>query len=347
MEINKDLYLDTLKNELIGNLVRDNINEERGVNKDYLPIANELYDALLKYGSVKLIDYGYEYELHNYKPLIDTFFESISIECYINVMGSTSSFDVRMGEPQLHKNMKLNNIKIKLAVSSDSNNIKIPDKEEFIINFCHEFHHAYRYWNIINKNNGSLSGSEQILKDRNANIQRVKNSFNFKYTQMFDYCLKSFLEYAYFANSDEINAFSAEIYEFLRQHPEISRGNVMDRLDEIPSYESVSSLRDAIVFTDSISRIDNEKDKDSAMYAAQSVCNDILRFGNVSKQHALLVLRQFFAKAYEKQERQFFKVLRNALCDLETNDKKNVREMIKNITISKQMCEILNKTRIL
>ena len=348
MGMEYNLYLDSLKNELIGDLFKNKLNEERGVNKDYLPLANEIYDALLKYGVNRYIGDGYVYALRNYKPKTDTFIDSLTVSCFINISGIESSFSFKHEVPHLTKSMKINNIAINISVKNDENNIKIPDKNDFIFNFCHEFHHAYRYYNIINKNNGSLSGSEQILKDRNKSIKNVELNYKFDHESVFDYFYKAFLEYAYHANNDEINAFSSEVYEFLRQNPDFDKNSILTDLNKIPSYEAVESLRDSIVFIDTISKKNDEYGiYHIASAAAQSICNDVLKFGNVNRNHALLVLRQFFAKAYEKQERQFFKVLKKALNDLGNKNIREEKNMIKNIFISKEMAELLNRGRAL
>lgn len=342
MDIDYNLFLDNLKNEYICNLFENKINEEHGVNKDYLTLANEIYEALLKYGVNRYIGNEYIYALRNYKPSTETFIESLTISCFINVNGVESSFNFRNDMPHLTKNMKIKNIAISISTKCDVNNSKVPDKNDFIINFCHEFHHAYRYWNIINKNNGSLDNGEQILKDRNKNIKSVQLNYNFEKGSVFDDFYRKFLEYAYYANNDEINAFSSEVYEFLRQNPEFDKNSILTDLHKIPAYEAVEKLRESIIFIDKI-----PKKNKIALSAAQSICNDVLKFGNVNINHSLIVLRQFFAKAYEKQERQFFKVLRKSLNDLGDKNITETRNMLKKIYISKEMAELLKRGRVL
>ena len=332
------MNIDTLYSSFKEYMNEYTINEEHGVNKFYELISEELYNAIISLKPI-IIDKGiYEFSLNNYEPKSDIFIKEMSVKCFVGLEGN-SVFIPNKNTSNISKDGKLINVEFRFYVEPDKSNQKIPDKDEFYLNLCHEFNHAFRYFRIIGQNNSNLPVGEELIKDRYDRVEKIKNNFKFEDKDKFSSYLKMFLNACHFTNDDEINAYSSEIYEFLKQHQEINKFNIFDNFKSIPSYFILIFLRNCIVLIDKASVNDDIIVK----YVAFTICTEVLLFKKANEKNSLMLLRQFFAKKFEQYQRQFFKVVRKALYDLGRYGKNDISEIIKNVYINKQMSEILNK----
>lgn len=309
------------------------LNEERGVYKTYEPLAEEIYNAIINTKPRMLSDSLYMFRLMRYVPKTESFIGDITIMCFIG-MDKESSFDIIENELNLSKEIKLKNCIIRMFVNKDRNN-NIPDKNDFIQTFCHELHHAYRYYCIISKNNGKLTDGEELSNSILKSCQKYSELINDKDDESFGKYTEYLVNMIYLANNNEINAYSSEVYEYLKQHSDINQYNFAENLSSIPVYSLYNKLKSCLIL------LDKEKDDMSLKQASQSVCDKILHIkSNVNNSN--MKLRQYLAHKLEKFQSQFFKVAKNALYDLGRYGKTN-EDFIRDIKISNQLMEILNR----
>lgn len=297
-------------NELyLTDIMLDSLNENLGVYGNYEDIVEEIYEKILK-AKPHLMDRGiYQYNLLGIKLETDSFLDSLNIICFVNSTKSNlgSSFNVIDDSMHLTKDVKLKNIFFKITCEPSSNDITIPDKNSFRNEFIHELHHAYRYFSIISKNNGMPKSEEmkyQSIKNSNKVASKLKETPKSKIIDFYDK-----LNYAvYITSDDEINAMATEVYEFIKSNKEITPYNFGEKYASIPVYKQVQGLEWLLGEFDSLL---TEKDEDFEI-ACMEIAKHVMGWKPKDNKRAAMLLRQYFAKKYEKMSHQFFKRAKSA-----------------------------------
>lgn len=301
MEIN-EIYLT--------DIMLDSLNENLGVYGNYEDIAEEIYDKVVN-SKPRLMDKGvYQYNLLGIKLESDSFLSDLNIICFVNSTKTNlgSSFNVIDDSIHLTKDIKLKNVFFKIACKPSTDNIMVPDKNSFRNEFIHELHHAYRYFSILSKNNGAIPKSEEIkyqrIQDSNKVATKLKETPKSKITDFYDK-----LNYAvYISSDDEINAMATEVYEFIKSNKGITPYNFSKTYSSIPVYTQVQGIEWLLGEFD---RLLSEKDEDFKC-ACMEIAKHVMKWNPKDEKHAAMLLRQYFAKKYEKMSHQFFKCAKSA-----------------------------------
>ena len=291
------------------------LNESHGVSSNYIDYIYPIYEILSKSKPVFKDGKIFQYELSDYKPNVDDgFVESIDITTfvYVDTMPSEGSEFVYNddGKSDLNKNLKLRKAKFIIRISSKTPAI---DRNSFINAFSHEFHHAYRYWSILRNNNGIIPDSDFMRDRRYKNILGRMQSLDTKYDAQ--KLLNDILTCCYFLDNNEINAFCAEAYNYIKTHEDLNLSNYAKRLNEFQGYLYIEKCS-RVLYT-----IDEMLFDDSKQAYIETICADAYNtlFGNSSMNASkcTIMLKQYLSRKLITANKQFFRAIKKALCDFD------------------------------
>lgn len=285
------------------------IEESLGVYGAYGELVDEIFTEIIK---KKPVISAYEfsnYVLMHYVPKTDCFISDISVICPVLSKNVPSKFDLDTDSLSFGKDMKLKNIIFTIPTMPSKDDKLRPDFNDFKIKFVHELHHAYRFFCIMVHNNGNIPDSENLNYTRLKAVQDIWDNVETTGDKDYDKFLGILTNAIYYSNDDEINARSTEVYEYVKQHKDINNINFFKIYQDIPQYRPIAEMKWLI------SKMDEwQKQKDEKFYdMCAEVCETVMKIKNVKREKAPFMLRQYFAKQYEKMERQFFKCAKKAL----------------------------------
>lgn len=324
------------------------LNESHGVFNNYVECGIEMYNIL---SSIKpeLINSGiYKYSIKNYAPKIENnFIEEIDVDVflYLNDKPKTGSEFIYNDDNKsdLNKNLKLRKAKFVIRLMSKTPSI---DENDFMLSFTHELHHAYRYWSILKNNNNSIPESDFIRDRRYNNIFLRKSTLNSENWSL--KLLDNILSCFYFLDSNEVNSYCAEAYEYIREHKDLNLANFHKRLAEFQMFNYLNKCYNTL--SDIDEKLFNEKYK----HITELICKDAYKTlfensDNLNESKCTILLKQYFSRKILKANKQFFRTVKKALFDFNRQIKENWNfgnieiPITENIELSKQMNEILNK----
>ena len=292
------------------------IDEERGVFPNYHDFIIDIYHELIKKKPIYIGDY-YMYSII-YTPKTDEFIDNIEVSCCVysdmNNLESSKFINTKKNGMDLTKDGKLTNCKI--IVSLNGENGKIP-KNEFLYTLIHEMQHAYRYWNILSQNNGKLDSAEEYRReryDRNqyaADTARKNSKENNESEALFlDRLITMSL---YDLDNDEINAYSSEIYEYIKQNEYINIKNYREYINDIEIFKKLK------IASNTIKIIDNKLSSDNKEYYYTIFAMSYDKFFNnnskFSEKKRAMLIRQYLIRKLNRGYKQATKVLMHALTD--------------------------------
>ena len=226
------------------------IDESKGIVDDYLPITEELYDALIR---TEPIPFNNEtaylaYSLLNYEfKQTDLFMASCSIVVFTGTKDNSNFLgrDAKI----LKDSYRMINSNFTIRIEDkflDSEN----GKKEFYELMAHELQHAYRFYNIFLSNNSYNNEEFERMKRYNDayNVQRnTSNPIEYEVSTIY-----------YLSDRNEISSESNKLYEYLRNHNEINEGNINEYFNEnMPLYTIKESLKYFLEKLDSETRTDD------------------------------------------------------------------------------------------
>jgi len=211
------------------------LDESKGIVDDYLPIIDELYNALIHTERIPFNDEGgyFAYLLSDYKlQNQDVFLGSVKITVLSGILGDNNFYgnDVffsRDGEKMMNARFV---IRIKDKYLETENG-----KNEFYESMAHELQHAYRFHCIFLSSDNYKDEEMEKMHRYAVGINKLKNA-----TRTVD--IDTYQAY-YLSDRNEISSEANRLYEFLRQHEDIGEWNFQDHLEEMPLYVTMVSLR--------------------------------------------------------------------------------------------------------
>jgi len=317
------------------------LNESHGVLSNYLDYIYPIYEILSKSKPVFKDGKIFQYQLINYKPEVENgFVESIDINVFIYINEIPKEYSEFVynddGKSDLNKNLKLRKAKFNIRLPSKT---PIINRSDFIEVFSHEFHHAYRYWSIIRNNNGAIPDGDFIRDTRYKNILgRMSTLDNSSDSQKI---LKDIMMCFYFLDSNEINAFCAEAYNFVKEHNDINLSNYTGRLNEFQGYKFL------VKCVNTMYNIDKMLFDEKTQYYIEVICKDAYEtlFGktDMDESKCTIMIKQYLSQKIIKANNQFFRTIKKALCDFD----RRIREEWKLGTVGIRIDDILKREQIL
>lgn len=226
------------------------IDESKGIVDEYIPIVDELYEALMNEKPIPFNnDISYlQYALLNYKfKQEQLFMKNCSIVLLTGIVGDSSFCGNEAAI--LNDSKKMIGAKFIIRIKDkfiDSEN----GKNEFYQTMAHEIQHVYRFYNIFLSNN-SYYDEEMKRMERGKNAYKISRNTSLP------------LEYVvatvyYLSDRNEISSESNRLYEFLRNNTQINEDNINEFLNnELPLYTISENLKNFLIEMDSNIKIDN------------------------------------------------------------------------------------------
>lgn len=237
-EILESVYRQTVDRNIDHGYMMAYLSETRGVNTDIRFIANEIWEAINSKPFINIRKNGDGKIIHAEKHVDDIklsgnyFLIEPSVFVSIDITGEIGKKTSAFIPPKSHyiRDGKLNKPSYDIRQTSDRLEI---NKNLFIETISHELMHTYRLLNIM------LSGNDN--EDFNR-YEAYSNYADIKYDGTFADMVKQMM---YLSDQDEINAQSASLEAYLRQHKEINFTNYKQYIENMPLYNRViTNLKD-------------------------------------------------------------------------------------------------------
>lgn len=226
------------------------LDESKGIVDDYIPIIEELYDALMQvnplpfnndtaYFLYNLLDYEFKQK--------DLFMSKCSVIVFTGVIGDSSFLGKNATITKEPHKMEGGNFTIRMEdkfLDSESG------KNEFFELMSHEIQHAYRFYKIFLSNNS-------YKNEENAKIERNFNAYSIRSNTLnpLEYIVSTIY---YMSERNEISSESNKLYEFIRNHKEINETNIEKYFtDGLPLFTLKENLRNFLTEMDGNIRTDD------------------------------------------------------------------------------------------
>lgn len=318
--------------------VTNRLDESKGIVDDYLPIIDELYDALISNDPIPFNNetsylcytaLGYKFKQK------ELFMASCDIVVFTGVLGN--SFFLGKDVGILEDSMKMINGKFTIRIENkflDSDE----GKNEFYELMAHELQHAYRFYNIFLSNN-SYNDEEKKKNERDItayNMQKYANSTIERDVSII----------YYLSERNEISSESNKLYEYIRNHQEINEGNFEEYFNEnLPLYPMKMSLGNFL------EEVDSKTDLENTGYIKKvgETFKKIIGDKKMTPSRAFIKFRARVADAYMFASRLFNRTLVKAFNDFDRkieatpNGSTLAVEMIETQKDFNLLREILNK----
>lgn len=331
-----DKYLD-IKYNVYPNVMLQRIDESKGIVDDYIPIAEELYNALMQekplpfnndtsYLSYALLDYEFKQK--------DLFMSKCSVVVFTGTVGDSSFLGKNVVILRDSHKMEGGNFTIKMEnkfLDSESG------RNEFLELMSHEIQHAYRFYNIFFSNNS-------YKDEENAKIERSFNAYNIRKNTLnpLEYMVSTIY---YLSDRNEISSESNKLYEFIRNHEEINASNIESYFtDDLPLFTIKENLR---IF---LSEIDGNTRTDDIGYVKNvgNIFKRIIGDKSMTPSRAFIKFRARIIDASMFANRLFKRTLAKAFDDfnrrIRTPNATNLaKEMVETNEDFELLKEILNR----
>lgn len=220
------------------------LDESRGIVDDYLPIVDELYNALLDENPVpfnnEIAYFQYVILDHRFKRE-DLFMESCDIVVFTGAEGNSSFF----GREAKIMNDSKRMVGCKFTIRIENKFLESESgKNEFYEIMAHELQHAYRFYNIFLSNN-SYNDEEKEKMKRNINAYEIQQNPSSR--------LEHDISIIYYISErNEISSEANKLYEYIRNHKEINDMNIEEHFNNnLPLYTTKVNLENFLEMMDS------------------------------------------------------------------------------------------------
>lgn len=289
-----------------------NLNETAGMVDGYSAIGDELYEIISSTKPTMVDTSMYMRSISNYVLRTDCFIKSISIK-YYSYNESAIKPDKRGqfiptdNTEHLSRDKKLINCGFEFyELTKDP--LKV-NKEYFMEAFSHEVSHAYRYYQIISKNNGIEPAS---VKKANE-VYGLSNGIYIN-DESYKKMLPMLQRMNYLADKDEISAFVNQTYEEVKQNENITPSNVSRYFSSFRMYRETELLKGLLVLFDKM--ISTPIGKEICLNYLSAVYND-----NYKGEKSIRLFRQKIASTILYRSKKFINILKKAFTDFNRNDR--------------------------
>ena len=313
------------------------IDETKGIVDEYLPIAEELYEALMNEEPVPFNDDNsyLQYAILDYKFKQDDLFMA---SCNIVVLTGTDKPSIFQGRDVeiLNDSKKMIGGKFIIRINDKFLNSE-SGRGEFFEEMAHELQHAYRFYNIFLSNN-SYTDEEKTKIERNKKAYTIQTNTS----NLIEYNVSVMY---YLSDRNEISSESNRLYEYIRNHTEINDSNVNDFYnDDLPLWLAKTALSDFIEELDSNLKADDMEYVRKVGETFKKVIGD----KKMTPSRAFIKFRTRVIDAAMFADRLFNRTLSKAFDDFNRrmrmlNGTDAVREMIETDKDYELLREILNR----
>lgn len=216
-----------------------NIDESKGIVDNYLPIIDELYEAICSTQPIPFNDdkFYLSYALTDYKMRQDCFIDSLTL---VVCTKSNLNSNFRGENAEILKNgLKLRNIKLNIFINSSdirSNN----GKEEFYSNMSHELQHVYRFYSILLSDNKRYKDEEIVRMWRGNEANQMLDCSDDETPQ------NNISKLYYLSDTNEIASEANRLYEYIRSNEDINYNNYHLMQERLPLYVQIINLERGI-----------------------------------------------------------------------------------------------------